>query len=383
MFRRVLQHIRYVVLVGAVITVAATAVAQTPAEQQQKLQELRGLYKVLAEQQQSSAEHVQVLQQQIAETALYLNQLSEQKKYAASRLAQTQQVVTALQTDLAALKAEYAKLLQQLQKQQLGLQELAFMFSSNSLSQAIARMNYINQYRGARVKQIEHIAAVEEQLTRQLLSLQQQQEQIALNTEQEQTRLKELQELKKEKERVTKRLLADAEKLRQQVEQQQQVLASYSAQLEQLVTTQPSLGNGGAVSFISRKGTLPWPVEQGVIVSRFGRHPHPVLPKVFTDNLGVTLQAVEQQLVKAVASGRVRVVTRVPGMQFMVMVQHDNYFTAYAYLGETQVRNGERVNAGDVLGVTAADEHGLFQLQFQVWKGKQKLNPELWLVQKF
>ena len=41
--------------------------------------------------------------------------------------------------------------------------------------------------------------------------------------------------------------------------------------------------------FENNRGRLPWPVEQGVITSSFGRHPHPVWRDVVVNNNGVDI----------------------------------------------------------------------------------------------
>ncbi len=41
--------------------------------------------------------------------------------------------------------------------------------------------------------------------------------------------------------------------------------------------------------FEKNKGKLPWPVEKGVITSRFGKQPHPVLPGIVIENNGIDI----------------------------------------------------------------------------------------------
>src|SRR5690606_20863649 len=42
-------------------------------------------------------------------------------------------------------------------------------------------------------------------------------------------------------------------------------------------------------SFASNKGSLPWPVLEGIITDRFGQHPHPVLSGIVINNNGVDI----------------------------------------------------------------------------------------------
>jgi septal ring factor EnvC (AmiA/AmiB activator) len=41
--------------------------------------------------------------------------------------------------------------------------------------------------------------------------------------------------------------------------------------------------------FEKNKGKLPWPVEKGVITSRFGKQPHPVLKGIVIENNGIDI----------------------------------------------------------------------------------------------
>src|SRR3546814_14633874 len=55
-----------------------------------------------------------------------------------------------------------------------------------------------------------------------------------------------------------------------------------------------------SAGFANNRGKLPWPVEAGVIVSRFGRHSHPVLDNVVVDNLGVNIKPNPGSVARAV-----------------------------------------------------------------------------------
>ena len=58
-------------------------------------------------------------------------------------------------------------------------------------------------------------------------------------------------------------------------------------------------------SFSANKGKLPWPVERGVIVQRFGIQPHPVLKGIETLNNGIKIITDQGASVRAVFEGTV------------------------------------------------------------------------------
>jgi septal ring factor EnvC (AmiA/AmiB activator) len=135
-------------------------------------------------------------------------------------------------------------------------------------------------------------------------------------------------------------------------------------------------------SFAGNAGKLPWPVIKGSIAQRFGKQAHPVLKGVYVDNLGVDIQTLQEENVRTVFQGKVITVAEVPGMNKVVMVQHGEYFTVYAKLKEVIVKTGDEITSKQKIGIVYTDKDNVTQLQFQIWKNNQKLNPESWLFKK-
>ena len=131
--------------------------------------------------------------------------------------------------------------------------------------------------------------------------------------------------------------------------------------------------------FASNKGRLPWPVDGGVVVEKFGQHNHPVFKNIkMPYNNGVNISAPAGSRVKAVFDGVVKQILVIPGYNQCVLVQHGSYFTFYCKLKEVSVKAGQNVRTGGVIGV-ADVEDGNSLLHFELWKGTEKQNPELWL----
>lgn len=134
--------------------------------------------------------------------------------------------------------------------------------------------------------------------------------------------------------------------------------------------------------FRTSRGRLPWPVEgKYKVVRKFGRHKHPSLPMVETDNPGIDIGITSGRWAKAVYEGVVSAVFRQPGYNNIVMLRHGDYITVYANLETISVGKGDRVGAGQPLGVVAFDEDnpGMRVLHFEIRREKTKENPESWL----
>ena len=133
--------------------------------------------------------------------------------------------------------------------------------------------------------------------------------------------------------------------------------------------------------FAANKGKLPWPAD-GPVVESFGKHNHPVYTTlVMPANNGVNIGLSRGAEIRAVFDGEVKRIIVMPGYGRCVLVQHGSYFTFYCKLGEVNVKSGDNVKTGQVLGrIDTID--GQTQLHFEVWKEKDPENPELWLRKK-
>jgi septal ring factor EnvC (AmiA/AmiB activator) len=134
-------------------------------------------------------------------------------------------------------------------------------------------------------------------------------------------------------------------------------------------------------NFAANQRRIPWPVKSGFVSDKFGVKNHPVLRGVQIDNNGVNIQTSAGATVHAVFEGTVMDVTEIPGLNQVVAIQHGEFFTIYANLQQVFVSSGQQVPMSQTIG-TAATVEGITEINFQVWKNTNRLNPELWLVRK-
>lgn len=127
-------------------------------------------------------------------------------------------------------------------------------------------------------------------------------------------------------------------------------------------------------TFSIAKSTLHWPSNNGVIVSAFGKQPHPSIKGLYIENNGIDIKLLNDKKVLSVFNGKVISIQTIPGHNIMIMVQHGEYYTIYSKLSSNSVNIGQEVSQGDILGEVEKNV-----LHFEIWKGKQKLNPNSWL----
>jgi septal ring factor EnvC (AmiA/AmiB activator) len=170
--------------------------------------------------------------------------------------------------------------------------------------------------------------------------------------------------------------------------QQQKKVNELNKRIEKLIaeqvrdnttlTKEQKLISGG---FEKNKGRLPWPVEQGFISGKFGKHKHPVHANVTVNNKGIYLQTVSGAKARAVYEGQVTWCAQMNG-SYAVIIQHGNYRTVYSQLKNIYVKQGDKVQAKQSIGevMTNSSEDNKTELYFQIYKDKNIVNPSDWLA---
>ena len=133
--------------------------------------------------------------------------------------------------------------------------------------------------------------------------------------------------------------------------------------------------------FAGNMGKLPWPVERGNIIGQFGKHEHPVLKGVMIENNGVDIKATAGADARAVFGGTVVSVFFLPTTQNCIIVKHGEYFTVYSNIETVSVKPGDVLVTKQSLGKLHTDKtEGLTKVHLEIWKGKDKTDPEQWLA---
>jgi murein hydrolase activator len=132
--------------------------------------------------------------------------------------------------------------------------------------------------------------------------------------------------------------------------------------------------------FASNKGKLPWPVQKGTISRKFGTQPHPIVQSLTITNNGINIRTEKGASVRSVFKGEVVGKKYVPGYHYLVMVQHGNYYTIYSNLEEVMVKEGQKINTGEIIGKVFGEDDDVFsEIHFEIWQDKKLQDPTLWL----
>jgi murein hydrolase activator len=128
------------------------------------------------------------------------------------------------------------------------------------------------------------------------------------------------------------------------------------------------------------KGKLPWPVQQGRVLARFGQ------PRAGGSMRwqGMLIGTDRGARVRAPFAGRVAYADWLPGMGLMLVVDHGGgYMSLYGHNEELFRKVGDPVAAGDVIGsVGDTGGHNQPALYFEVRRGRQPVDPQIWLQRR-
>lgn len=156
-------------------------------------------------------------------------------------------------------------------------------------------------------------------------------------------------------------------------------------QFAQAQTSKPQVSENQRINklFLQKKGFLPFPVKKGNIVSHFGKREQAGVKGVVFENSGIEIRTNPGEAVYIIYDGIVSSIATVPSMGGqVVMIKHGDYYSVYARVKNPLIKIGQKVKAKQMLGIVYMDKKGVSQLQFQIWRGTQKLNPLDWLIKR-
>jgi septal ring factor EnvC (AmiA/AmiB activator) len=128
------------------------------------------------------------------------------------------------------------------------------------------------------------------------------------------------------------------------------------------------------------KGKLPWPVQSGRVLARFGQ------PRAGGSLRwqGMLIGTAQGSRVRTPFGGRVVYGDWLPGLGLMIVIDHGGgYMSLYGHNEELFRQVGETVAAGDVIGsVGDSGGHNEPALYFEVRRGRTPVDPEIWLQKR-
>jgi len=377
--------------------------AQLQKEKQQNLEKIKETERILSEtaqQKKSSIGELTALNQRINQQETLITSIKSEMELLDLDIAENNEVIDALQKDVEKLKDEYATMRLSAQRSSGKIDKLTFIFSAKSFDQMLMRLKHMEQYSKARKEQTEAITKVQSILgeqvkqievkkeekskllgeevneNNQLTGLKQKQKGVLRSLEKEEKRLKkDLDETKKAvaqlDELINKIIKEEIEKAEREAREAREAKATKSTKA---VETTVALSS----SFEENKTRFAWPAS-GFVSQKFGRQNHPVLKNVVTQNDGINIQTKQDEKVKTIFDGEVKMVAFIPSIGNSVIIGHGEYFTVYSGLKEVFVKKGQKVVTAQEIGQLQVNGEGISELRFQIRKSTVPLDPQGWL----
>jgi septal ring factor EnvC (AmiA/AmiB activator) len=334
------------------------------------------------------------------------------------------------------LKQEYARSMVYSYKNRSSYDFLNFIFSSANFNDAIKRITYLKSYRTYREMQGENILRTQDLRKKRIMDLsgtkQKKNATLAIQSKE----MEALAAQQKEKDRILAELKKQGKKLNDQItakqKQMQKVNNAIAAAIKKAQDDARKLAMAKAAeekkrkeaedrvalknnsgdnpsstgkintrapkivvpakkmesvllnadnialnnSFEKNRGSLPWPLDRGVILMHYGSNKLP--SGTILDVTSVTISSDIGTPVKSIFRGTVTAVQTVEDMQ-VVIIQHGRYFTTYSNLSGVSVQKGQEVETGQVLGKVAPNFDGVGAIDFYMSNESSNFDPEKWL----
>ena len=391
--------IRYIYMVVVLLSVSMAASAQDTRAQEEKKARLEREIAIIdkqlaqnASQSSSMLTDLSLIRKKISNRKVLVSESDRVIRQYSDSIYLAQKEINRLQARVDTLTAHYSKLVLSAYKNRDSRIWYMYMFASDNLGQAFRRFGYFRNLSSQMQNEAKSIRAMQDELALK-------QERLALLKKDAEAvkaeRQKELNNLRKDESKadsVVKKLQKDRKKYQSQLASKKKEIDALNREIARLIAN--AMNKDGQKSsskkpkapvdmkldaeFSKNKGKLPWPAD-GPVVSRFGKHYHPVYKNLeLPPNNGVDIALAKGEHVKAVFDGVVSQVLVMPGYNQCVLVQHGNYFTLYCKMKNIAVKAGDKVKTGQLIG-DIDTINGQTQLHFEVWKGKDPQNPETWL----
>ena len=301
-----------------------------------------------------------------------------------------EQTVDSLTANLEQLKKNYAHLIYYSYKNRDRTMAVLYILASKNLEQGYRRWNYMKSYSAelknsaVKIRESNSKLLAEKELLAQAkaksLAMQNQKQkeigQLTVDEKESQQLVKQLSQREAQFKKQLEAKRKEVEKLNKEIER---ILAAATKEKKSTTYTNAAVDRALTGSFESNKGKLPWPVREGVVVEHFGQHNHPVFKNVkLPFNNGVNISTNSHAEVLCIFDGVVKQILVMPGYNQCVLIQHGDYYTFYTKLEKITVKSGTNVKRGDIIG-TLTETDGSSIIHFQLWKGTEKQNPELWI----
>ncbi len=285
-----------------------------------------------------SLDYLKVLESQIKSKEqllitlnIEISLLSKQIKKTEILILKNKESIVNEEKALQSLKDEYAKMIYAAYKQKGSRNNLIFIISSSDFNQAYKRVIYLKQYSAFRKSQALKITESQIKLRKNKEKLAQQKDMLIeesatkkLLISNKKNELESVNSKKNEKQKLVNKLSKSEKLFKKRLQDKQKKAKELDDKLRKIIEEEirkareeAKKRNGNdnfsltpealalSSEFVSNKGRLPWPLEKGVIISKYGKQKHAVFSGVETFNNGIDIATDKNTAVRVIFDGTV------------------------------------------------------------------------------
>ena len=393
----------------------------------QQLNDLNREYDEISNNKKVNMKQLLVLKQKIALRQQKIDIMNSEVRNLDNEISENTNTVHSLEAQLKQLKDEYAAMVLFTYHNQSAYNKLMFIFAAKDFNQSYKRLKYLQQIGTYREHQAEYIQETQSELHVKINTLDDnKKEKFSLLTDekkQRETLGKEKNDqvkvvtdlskheglLKQQQKDLQKKIAKTAKEIKLAInreieEARRKAEAEEKARVEADAAAGKSDNKDASVSkklinkhstsseilnatpeaaklssdFLGNRGSLPWPVTNGIVVQGFGVYND--AEGIKNESYGWDIRTNQDAPVRSVFEGEVTNVVNISGT-FLVIIKHGEYFTAYSNLKSVSVKGGQKIGTKQNIGIAATDPStGDAIVNFVLQKGKDPVNPKLWLT---
>ena len=397
---------------------------------EKEISNTQNLLKKNEKNQKASLQQIAVLRQQISNREKLITTLNQEIIRMEEEQEINQQEILKLQKKLEYMKSDYAQVVYMAYRNRNLMDKITFILAADDFSQMFRRVRFYTVFSDNVRSQADKIAKTQEELkekNEQIIALKSEKLNVLSGKENE---IKKLESDRREKTKNAEALKKQSKQLTAQLQEKQRQRRELDAAIQKAIKAEiaaanakraaaaaankgkststsgsTSSGKGTAAStntnprstasisltpeertlsnsFVSNKGSLPWPVAKGAKVGDYGNYAHPDVPSVMIENHGIDIMTDAGAPVRAIFSGEVTVVMDVVGSK-VVIIRHGEYISVYQNLASVSVKKGDKVSTKQNIGTVGKNAaSNTYELHFEIWKNEANLNPNSWLAKR-
>ena len=349
----------------------------------------------------NSTKQINLIKKRIQERTNLINNINGQMTILNKQIVRTEDSLRTVRCQIDSMKSEYAKVVRTLYGLRQNINATSLLLDNEQYNYSYLKLKYFAEYSRYRKHQATIIQRREQLFNDMSLDLQRQRNEKTSLLAQERKQRDALSREQQQQQKKLDKSMQDEKSLQQQISKKEKQKRQLQQQIQQLINdevaknatsgSKTSSGSknsgtsgGGAVykdeasaDFVQNKGRLPWPVYYKSVAREYGLYTHSSGGQ--NRNYGIDLNCAPGATVSAVFNGTVARVFTTPAGTKGVILRHGSYMTVYAGLGTVSVSSGSKVSGRQTLGTVSSGEDATSEFSFQVWCGKDALNPRHWL----